>query len=319
VFRYVIRRILAAIPVMLIVSVTVFTLLYLTPGDPAGVILGPDATPERINELRERLGLNDPWHVQMLRWYGKLLQGDLGDSLSVSNRTVAQAMAERAEPTILLTLFAMAVSLVIGLPTGIISALGRGRWVDALVMFVAIIGVSMPTFWLGLNLIYFFAVSLRVLPVAGYQPLSGEGGVGETFRYLIMPAVTLGLAQGALLARMTRSMMLETLGEDYVRTARAKGLNQPAVVIRHALRNALIPLVTVVGLSFAVLLGGAVITEQIFNIPGVGRLLISAIGRRDYPLVQGIVLMIALIYVMINLLVDIVYGVLDPRIRQSRA
>jgi peptide/nickel transport system permease protein len=253
----------------------------------------------------------------MLRWYGNLLHGDLGNSLSVSNRTVVQAIAERAEPTILLTLFSLTVALLIGLPTGIVSALGRGRWVDTLVMFVAIIGVSMPTFWFGLNLIYVFAVTLRVLPLAGYQGL--DQGFGETARYLIMPAVTLGLAQGALLARMTRSMMLETLGEDYVRTARAKGLNAPAVVIRHALRNALIPLVTVIGLSFAVLLGGAVVTEQVFNIPGVGRLLISAIGRRDYPLVQGIVLLIALIYVLINLAVDIVYGVLDPRLRQSRA
>src|SRR6185503_15463712 len=317
VFRYVIRRILAAIPVMLIVSTTVFTLLYLTPGDPAGVIFGPDATPDRINELRERLGLNDPWHIQMLRWYGKLIQGDLSNSLSVNNRTVVQAMAERAEPTILLTTLALLVSMAIGLPTGIVSALGRGRWADAIVMFVAILGVSMPTFWLGLNLIYFFAVTLRVLPIAGYQGL--DQGLGEALRYLVMPAVTLGLAQGALLARMTRSMMLETLGEDYVRTARAKGLNRPAVIIRHALRNAMIPLITVIGLSFAVLMGGAVITEQVFNIPGVGRLLIQAISRRDYPLVQGIVLIIALLYVLINLLVDIVYGVLDPRLRQSRA
>jgi peptide/nickel transport system permease protein len=317
VFRYVIRRVLAAIPVMLIVTTTVFTLLYLTPGDPAGVILGPDATPERINELRERLGLNDPWHVQLLRWYGKLIQGDLGDSLSVSNRTVAQAIAERAEPTILLTSLALLVSLALGVPAGILSALGRGRWVDALVMFIAILGVSMPSFWLGLNLIYVFAVSLRVLPLAGYQGL--DQGPQETIRYLILPAITLGLAQGALLARMTRSMMLETLNEDYVRTARAKGLNKPAVVIGHALRNALIPLVTVIGLSFAVLMGGAVITEQVFNIPGVGRLLIQAIGRRDYPLVQGIVLIIALMYVLINLAVDLVYGILDPRLRQSRA
>jgi len=315
--RYIIRRVLAAIPVMLIVTTTVFTLLYLTPGDPAGVILGPDATPERINELRERLGLNDPWHVQMLRWYGKLAQGDLGDSLSVSNRTVAQAIAERAEPTILLTSLALLVSLLLGVPAGILSALGRGRWVDALVMFIAILGVSMPSFWLGLNLIYVFAVSMRVLPLAGYQGL--DQGPQETIRYLILPAITLGLAQGALLARMTRSMMLETLNEDYVRTAWAKGLDKPAVVIGHALRNALIPLVTVIGLSFAVLMGGAVITEQVFNIPGVGRLLIQAIGRRDYPLVQGIVLIIALMYVLINLAVDLVYGILDPRLRQSRA
>jgi peptide/nickel transport system permease protein len=313
VFRYVIRRILAAIPVMIIVTAAVFTLLYLTPGDPAGVILGPDATPERIAELRQRLGLDDPFYVQMFRWYGKLFQGDLGNSLFL-NQPVARAILDRAEPTLLLTLLALLVALVIGLPTGIIAALGRGRLVDTL---VAIVGVSMPTFWLGLNLIYVFAVSLRWLPLAGYQGL--EQGPQETIRYLIMPAITLGLAQGALLARMTRSMMLETLGEDYVRTARAKGLNKPAVVIKHALRNALIPLVTVIGLSFAVLMGGAVITEQVFNIPGVGRLLIQAIGRRDYPLVQGIVLIIALMYVLINLVVDIVYGILDPRLRQSRA
>jgi peptide/nickel transport system permease protein len=175
----------------------------------------------------------------------------------------------------------------------------------------------MPTFWLGLNLIYLFGVQAKVLPVAGYQPLSA--GLGENLRYLVMPAITLGLAQGALLARMTRSMMLETLNEDYVRTARAKGLNEGGVVMRHALRNALIPLVTVIGLSFAILLGGAVITEQVFNIPGVGRLLIQAISRRDYPVVQGVVLVVAGMYVFVNLMVDIVYGFLDPRLRQSRA
>lgn len=272
--------------------------------------------PRHPNELRERLGLNDPWHVQLFRWYGKLIQGDLGDSLSVSNRTVAQAIAERAEPTILLTSLALLVSMAIGVPAGVLSALGRGRWVDALVMFIAIIGVSMPSFWLGLNLIYVFAVSMRVLPLAGYQGL--EQGPQETIRYLILPAITLGLAQGALLARMTRSMMLETLGEDYVRTGASQGRAVRRVVIGHALRNALIPLVTVIGLSFAVLMGGAVITEQVFNIPG-GRLLIQAIGRRDYPLVQGIVLIIALMYVLINLAVDLVYGILDPRLRQSRA
>ncbi len=314
--RYIVRRILAAIPVMLIVSATVFTLLYLTPGDPAAVILGPDATPQRIAELRERLGLNDPWHVQLVRWYGRLFQGDLGQSLFL-NQPVSRAIADRAEPTVLLTLMALSVALVLGLPTGILSALGRGRWIDTLVMLVAIGGVSMPTFWLGLNLIYVFAVTLHVLPLAGYQSLAD--GPGETLRYLIMPAITLGLAQGALLARMTRSMMLETLGEDYVRTARAKGLAAPAVVLRHALRNAMIPLITVIGLSFAILIGGAVITEQVFNIPGVGRLLIQAIGRRDYPVVQGVVLVIAGLYVLINLLIDIAYGALDPRLRESRA
>jgi peptide/nickel transport system permease protein len=316
VLRYIVRRILAAIPVLLIVSAAVFTLLYLTPGDPAAVILGPDATPERIAELRLKLGLDDPWHVQLLRWYGKLAQGDLGQSLFL-DQPVAQAIRERAEPTVLLTLGALFVAILIGLPTGIVSALGHGRWIDVLVMIVAIAGVSMPTFWLGLNLIYLFAVTLRILPLAGYQSLAD--GPGETLRYLIMPALTLGLAQGALLARMTRSMMLDTLSEDYVRTARAKGLAGPAVVLRHALRNAMIPLITVIGLSFAILIGGAVITEQVFNIPGVGRLLIQAISRRDYPVVQGVVLVIAGLYVLINLLIDIAYGVLDPRLHESRS
>ncbi|MCC6175107.1 MAG: ABC transporter permease [Chloroflexi bacterium] len=338
-FRYAVRRALAALPVLLLVSAGVFTLLYLTPGDPAAVILGPDATTVQIEELRGRLGLNDPWHEQMLRWYGRLIRGDLGQSLFL-DRPVTQAIRERAEPTIMLTLLALLVSIVVGMPTGVLSALKRGRLADTLTMLVAIIGVSMPTFWLGLNLIYLFGVHFRVLPVAGYQPF-GDGlaaswasfwedpGIdripelfdpfGESLRYLVMPAITLGLAQAALLARMTRSMMLETLGEDYVRTARAKGLSPAGVVVRHALRNALIPLVTVMGLSFAVLLGGAVITEQVFNIPGVGRLLIQGITRRDYPVVQGVVLVIATSYVLINLVVDIVYGYLDPRLRQGRA
>ena len=315
-FRYVIRRVLSAIPVMLIVSAAVFTLLYLTPGDPAYVILGPDARPDQVEELRERLGLNQPWYVQLARWYGRLAQGDLGNSLFL-NQPVGQAIRERAEPTLMLTFLALLVAFAIGLPTGVLSALRRGRAVDTLVMLVAIIGVSMPSFWLGLNLIYLFGVQAKLLPVAGYQPLSA--GLGENLRYLVMPAITLGLAQGALLARMTRSMMLETLNEDYVRTARAKGVNEGGVVMRHALRNALIPLVTVLGLSFAILLGGAVITEQVFNIPGVGRLLIQAISRRDYPVVQGVVLVVAGMYVFVNLLVDIVYGYLDPRLRQSRA
>ena len=315
-FRYVIRRILAAIPVMLIVSAAVFTLLYLTPGDPAYVILGPDATTERVEELRERLGLNEPWYVQLGKWYGRLAQGDLGTSLFL-NQPVLTAIIERAEPTMLLTLLALLVAVSIGVPAGVFSALRRGRMVDALLMLIAILGVSMPSFWLGLNLIYLFGVQAKVLPVAGYQPLSA--GLGENLRYLVLPAITLGLAQGALLARMTRSMMLDTLNEDYVRTARAKGLAQTGVVMRHALRNALIPLVTVIGLSFAVLIGGAIITEQVFNIPGVGRLLIQAISRRDYPVVQGVTLVVAGLYVLINLLVDILYGILDPRIRQSRA
>ncbi len=309
---YTVRRLILTVPVMLVVSTTVFLLLYLTPGDPVGVILGPEATEQQKAELRTRLGLDQPAHVQLANWYLRLVRGDLGTSIFL-NKPVTQAFIERVEPTLMLTLLAMTFAVGIGLPAGIIAAKLRGSWFDLAAMLVAIAGVSMPTFWVGLNLIFIFGVTLNWLPVAGYQPLSA--GLWENIRYLLMPAFTLGFAQSALLARITRSMMLEVLSQDYIRTARAKGLAEAAVVLGHALRNAMIPVITVIGLSFAILLGGAVITEQVFNIPGVGRLLVQAVTRRDYPLVQGIVLIIAAIYVIINLVVDIIYAYLDPRIR----
>jgi peptide/nickel transport system permease protein len=314
--RYLIQRVVAAIPVMVMVATAVFLLLFLTPGDPAAVILGPDATAERVAELRTRLGLDQPVYVQLGNWYLRLLRGDLGQSI-FENRPVTEAIMSRAEPTLLLTSLATLVAVTLGLAMGLIAALRRGRWQDNAAMLVAIGGVSMPTFWLGLNLIFVFGVLLGWLPVAGYQPLSS--GPWESLRYLILPSVTLGLFQAALLARLTRSMMLETLGDDYVRTARAKGLGEHAVVVRHALRNALIPLLTVIGLIFATLMGGAVITEQVFNIPGVGRMLIQAVARRDYPVVQGVVMIVAGLYVLINLLVDMLYGYLDPRLRFNRS
>ena len=297
---------------MLLVATLVFLLLFLTPGDPAAVILGPDAKPDQVAELRARLGLDEPAYVQLGNWYLRLLRGDLGRSI-FENRPVTEAVISRAEPTLLLTALATLVAISLGLSMGVIAALWRGRWQDTGAMLVSIGGVSMPTFWLGLNLIFVFGVVLGWLPVAGYQPLSS--GLWESLRYLILPAITLGLFQAALLARLTRSMMLETLGDDYVRTARAKGLAEHAVVLRHAFRNAAIPLVTVIGLIFAALIGGAVITEQVFNIPGVGRMLIQAVARRDYPVVQGVVMIVAGLYVLINLLVDLLYGYLDPRLR----
>ncbi len=310
--RYLIQRVLASIPVMVMVATAVFLLLFLTPGDPAAVILGPDATPERVAELRTRLGLDQPVYVQLGNWYMRLLRGDLGQSI-FENRPVIEAIMSRAEPTLLLTSLATLVAVTLGLTMGLLAALWHGRWQDTSAMLIAIGGVSMPTFWLGLNLIFVFGVLLAWLPVAGYQPLSS--GLWESLRYLILPSVTLGLFQAALLARLTRSMMLETLGDDYVRTARAKGLAEHAVVMRHAFRNAAIPLLTVIGLIFAALMGGAVITEQVFNIPGVGRMLIQAVARRDYPVVQGVVMIVAGLYVLINLLVDLLYGYLDPRLR----
>lgn len=311
---FILRRVLAAIPVMLLVATGVFLLLKLTPGDPVGVILGPDATEERRQELRERLGLNDPLIEQYVRWLGDAVQGDLGDSLFL-NEPVLSALAVRAEPTLLLTTLATLVAVGIGMPTGILAARHRGRWLDVGTMAIAIVGISMPTFWLGLNLILIFAVKFRWLPVAGYEPLSA--GLWDSLRYLILPAITLGAAQAALLARMTRSMMLDVLSADFVRTARSKGLIERRVVYGHALRNALLPLINLIGITFAVLMGGAVVTEQIFNLPGVGRLLIQAVGRRDVPLVQGTVLIIAAIYVGVNLMVDILSAALDPRIRRA--
>ncbi len=311
---YIVRRILLAIPVMLVVAIGVFLLLYLTPGDPVTIILGPDATPQRIAELRQQLGLDQPAPVQMLNWFGRLMRGDLGNSIFL-NRPVTQTILERAEPTILLTLLATLFAILLGLPIGIVSATRPGSWMDIGAMLVALGGISMPSFWVGLNLIFVFAVVLGVLPVAGYEPLSK--GLWENLRYLILPAVTLGFAQAALLARMSRSLMLEVLREDYVRTARSKGLRERRVVLYHALRNAMVPLITVMGLTFAILMGGAVITEQVFNIPGVGRLLVQSVLRRDYPVVQGIVMVIAANYVFINLVVDVLYGVFDPRVRHG--
>lgn len=311
---FLIRRILSIIPVMLLVATGVFLLLKLTPGDPVGVILGPDADEERRSALRDDLGLNDPLYEQYFRWLGDAVQGDLGTSLFL-NEPVLTALADRAQPTLLLTILATLVALAVGLPSGIIAAQNRGNWLDVGTMMIAILGISMPTFWLGLNLILIFSVKLRWLPVAGYAPLTD--GVWESMKYMIMPAITLGVAQAALLARMTRSMMLEVLGTEYVRVARAKGLTEKRVVYLHALKNAMVPLVNVAGLIFAALLGGAVVTEQIFNIPGVGRLLIQAVGRRDVPLVQGTVLVIAAIYVLVNLAVDIISSMLDPRLRKT--
>jgi peptide/nickel transport system permease protein len=311
---YIIRRVLLAVPVMFVVAAGVFLLLYLTPGDPVSVILGPDASPQQVSELRVKLGLDQPVPAQVVRWFGRLLRGDLGQSIYL-NRPVGQTILERAEPTLMLTFLATLFAVAVGLPIGILSATRAGSWTDLGAMLVALGGISMPSFWVGLNLIFVFAVMLGLLPVAGYQPLSK--GLWENLRYLILPAVTLGFAQAALLARMSRSMMLDVLREDYVRTARAKGVAERMVVLVHALRNAMVPLVTVMGLTFAILMGGAVITEQVFNIPGIGRLLVQSVLRRDYPVVQGIVLVIAFNYVAINLLVDILYGLFDPRVRHS--
>ncbi|HEU4440208.1 MAG TPA: ABC transporter permease [Methylomirabilota bacterium] len=309
---YLIRRVLAVVPVMAVVVTVVFLLIHLIPGDPVSVMLGPDATPAQIEATRRSLGLDRPIYQQLLGFYGRVLRGDLGQSYFL-DRPVVTALVERAEPTLMLMTCALLVAVVIGVPSGIVAAAHRGSVWDRLLMMGSLFGVCIPGFWLSLNFIYLFAVRLGWLPAAGYASLFSDPVTA--LRYMVLPAVSLGFNQSALIARISRSCMLEALQQDYIRTARAKGLPQRSVTYVHAFRNALVPVVTVIGVTTAVLIGGAVVTEIVFNIPGLGRLVISAILRRDYPVVQGVVLVTAATYVMINLAVDVLYAFIDPRIR----
>ena len=309
---YFVQRLLAVIPVMAVVVTVVFLLIHLIPGDPVSVMLGPDASPAQIEATRRALGLDRPLHEQLFRFYSRVVRGDLGQSYFL-DRPVLTAIIERAEPTLVLTFSALLVAVAIGVPAGIVAAAHRGSAWDRLLMLGALLGVCIPGFWLSLNFIYLFAVRLGWLPAAGYTSIMVDPVAAG--RYMVLPALSLGFNQSALIARISRSCMLEALHQDYVRTARAKGLSQRAVVYGHAFRNALVPVVTVVGITMAILIGGAVVTEIVFNIPGLGRLIISAILRRDYPVVQGVVLITAAAYVMINLTIDLLYAFIDPRIR----
>ena len=309
---YLLRRVLAVIPVMLVVATVTFMLVHLAPGDPASIIAGPDATPESIARLRHHLGLDESLPAQLLRWYGRLLRGDLGDSIFL-RRPVTEAIVERLEPTLLLTGWATLIAVLIGVPAGIVSARYHNSAVDQSFMGLALVGLSIPNFLLGLVMILVFGVWLRWLPVAGYVSL--DEGLWPNARSLLMPSVSLGLVQSALIARITRSSMLDVLREQYILAGRAKGLAERVVVYKHALKNAIIPILTVIGITFAILVGGAVVIETVFNIPGLGRLIISAVLRRDYPVIQGVVLVIAVTYTLINLVVDLVYLTVDPRIR----
>jgi peptide/nickel transport system permease protein len=300
------------IPVMLIVGLVVFTLIHLTPGDPAAVILGDQSTPEDVEALREQLGLDEPLPVQFFTWFTGVLRLDFGESIFLGI-PVTQALLDRVAPTGLLTLYALILQLVIGIPLGVISALKQGTSLDRLLTAVAISGAAVPNFFLGIMLILLFAVTLQWLPSVGY--VSPTDDLWGHFQRMFMPAFALGFSTAGLLARLVRSSMLDVMNEDYVRTALAKGLAGRDVVIGHALRNALIPSITVVGTSLAALLGGAVVTETVFTIPGMGRLVVQSIGRRDYPIIQGAVMVIALTYVLVNLVVDLLYIYADPRIR----
>ena len=308
----ILRRLMATIPVMAVVALAVFGLLHLTPGDPAVIIAGDYATTEDIARIRTKLGLDRPFLTQVGIWLGQVFRGDLGTSI-FSGLPVTKLIGQRAEVTIALTLYAMLISVFVGVPLGIVAAWKQGSWLDRAVMILAVSGFSMPVFWLGFLLVYVFAISFAWLPVQGYAPLSG--GLAGTLRHLTLPAVTLSVVYMALIARMTRASMLGVLGEDYIRTAFAKGLAPRGVLVRHALKNASLPVVTIIGIGFALLIGGAVVTESVFALPGLGRLTVDAIIRRDYPVIQGVILLVSGVYVMINLVIDVLYVVLDPRIR----
>ncbi len=312
--RYAVRRTLALFPALALVAVLTFLVIHIVPGDPAGAMLGTEATPERIAQLRQQLGLDKPLARQFVEWTARALRGDLGQSFYL-RQPVTESLLERLPLTLTLATLALAVSLLIGIPAGIVAAVFRNRAADAGVMAVATLGISFPSFWLGLNLIYLFGVVLRWFPTGGYVPLTEHLGAG--LRHLCLPAVSLGILQAALIARITRSSMLEVLRQDYVRTARAQGVAELRVILRHALKNAMIPIITVVGLSFGILLGGAVIIETVFTLPGIGRLVINAVVRRDYPVIQGALLLAATSYILVNLAVDLLYAYFDPRIRQQ--
>lgn len=309
---YIVRRLLATIPVMLLVAIIVFLLVHLTPGDPASVIAGDNATSDQIALIRASLGLDEPLWRQFAIWILRVLQGDLGRSL-FWNQTVAELILQRAEPTISLALTTLLLAVVIAITLGVLAAWKAGSVIDRAVMGLAVAGFSVPVFVVGYLLVYVFAIDLKWLPVQGYRPISE--GIWPWFERLILPSVALGLAYVALIARITRTTMLEVLAEDYVRTAHAKGVAQRPVLLKHALKNAAVPIVTVVGIGVALLIGGVVITETVFNIPGIGRLVVDAIARRDYPIIQGVILVFSAVYVLVNLLVDLSYTLFDPRVR----
>ncbi|MCC6943710.1 MAG: ABC transporter permease [Thermomicrobiales bacterium] len=309
---YILQRVILLIPVMLVVGIVVFMLVHLVPGNPAAVLVGENATAEQIDAAKEKMGLNDPLPVQFFRWFGDAIRLDFGDSY-FSNQSVTTTLSQRKEPTIFLTTYALIIEVMIGVPAGVIAAVKRNSIIDRALMIISISGAAIPTFFMGILLILIFAVRLKWVPSGGFVSISEDPA--RHFKMMILPAFTLGFASAGLLARLVRSSMLDVLNEDYVRTAMAKGLRFRTVVSKHALRNALIPAITVIGFSIGGLLGGAVVTETVFTIPGMGRLVVGSIARRDYPVIQGAIMLIASIYVLVNLFVDILYAYIDPRIR----
>jgi peptide/nickel transport system permease protein len=310
--QYVIRRLLAFIPTLLIVAALIALLIDLIPGDPVELLLGQEASSFAINKRRDELGLDRPIHERLLEWVGNALRGDLGQSLFLS-KSVTQTIRERYSVTIWLTLFALAVASLVGIAAGIVASVKQGQLLDWLVTSSALIWLSIPGFWIALQLILFFAVRLRWFPVAGFVPITENPGA--FFKHLILPGAALGLGYSGIIARFARTSMLEVLRQDYMSTARAKGLRERVVLLRHGFRNALIPILTMVGIGFGDLLGGAVIVETVFSMPGVGRMILDAVKRRDYPLIQGGIFVVTATYLLVNLLTDLAYAWVDPRIR----
>ena len=309
---YVLRRLLAAIPVLAIVAVLVFLMLRLTPGDPAAVIAGDNASSEQIAQVRQKLGLDQSLPAQFAIWIGNLLHGNLGESFFFK-KSIGELILGRIEPTLLLAAATMLIAVCVAIPLGVVAAYRHGSWLDRIVMGMSVLGFSVPVFVIGYLLIYVFSITLGWFPVQGYQPLSA--GLGGYLHRLVLPAVTLSVVYIALIARMTRASVLEVLNEDYIRTARAKGQVERKILFRHALKNAAVPIVTVVGIGIALLIGGVVVTESVFAIPGLGRLTVDAVLARDYPTIQALILMFSGVYVLINLLIDLTYSLFDPRIR----
>jgi peptide/nickel transport system permease protein len=308
----ILRRILATVPVMAVVAVVVFLMLRLTPGDPAAVLAGDNATTETIERIRSNLGLDRPIYEQFVGWIGRLARGDLGTSI-FTQLPVTTLIAQRVEPTVMLSLATMIFSVLIAVPLGVLAAWRAGTWTDRLIMVFAVAAFSFPVFVLGYILIYQFGLTLRWLPTQGYRSPFDDGWA--FLRSITLPTLTLSSIYIALITRITRASVLEVLGEDYIRTARAKGQTEIKVLFRHALKNAAVPIVTIIGIGVALLIGGAVVTETVFNIPGLGRLVVDAILRRDYPVIQGLILVFSFVYILINLVIDIAYTSLDPRIR----
>ena len=309
---YIIRRLLATIPVMVVVALFVFLLLHLTPGDPAAVIAGDDATPEAVDGIRTKLGLDQPIHVQFGIYAANLLRGDLGTSI-FSNLPVLTLVKQRLEPSLVLAASTLVMAVLLAIPMGVLAAWKARTFIDRFVMGFSVLGFAVPVFLVGYLLIYVFAIELKWLPVQGYRPLSQ--GIDQTARSIILPALALSMAYMALIARMTRATMLDVLSQDYIRTAKAKGVATLIVLLRHALKNAAVPIITVIGIGLTLLISGVVITETVFNIPGLGRLTVDAILKRDYPIIQGLIILFAGAKVLVNLLIEISYVFFDPRIR----